>query len=118
MGNVLRFWNREQFGIKLVAGADEVSLALLADAWSRTYRSRARTFARTAEAKASRNGIGILPDHIATSWPSERTLPAIGNRKPARALDDALRSIGVRYGMRTAEVVAMQLEYSIQQVSQ
>ncbi len=45
--NSLAFWNREEFGIELSAGVDEVSLALVADAWSRTYRSRAVTFAPT-----------------------------------------------------------------------
>ena len=43
--NTLAFWNREQLGIELAPGIDEVSLALVADAWSRTYRSRAVTFA-------------------------------------------------------------------------
>jgi transcriptional regulator GlxA family with amidase domain len=35
--NSLAFWRRETFGIDLSAGIDEVSLALVADAWSRTY---------------------------------------------------------------------------------
>src|SRR5712664_323195 len=39
IGNALAFWNREQLGIKLARDVDEVSLALVADAWSRTYRS-------------------------------------------------------------------------------
>jgi transcriptional regulator GlxA family with amidase domain len=112
LGNILRFWQRERFGIDLTPGFDEVSLALVADAWSRTYRSRALTFARTADAVSSRNGIRIVPDLVAAEWPAERTLPAIGDRKPAKALDDALRSIATRYGMRTGEVVTMQLEYA------
>jgi putative intracellular protease/amidase len=37
MGNSLAFWNRERLGIALVRGVDEVSLALVTDAWSRTY---------------------------------------------------------------------------------
>ena len=61
MGNTLAFWNREQFGIELAPGVDEVSLALVADAWSRTYRSRAVTFAGTAGALPTRNGLRILP---------------------------------------------------------
>jgi hypothetical protein len=65
-------------------------LAFVADAWSRTYRSRAVTFARAAHAQASPNYISVLPDQIATTWPAERTLPAIGNRKPAKVLDGAL----------------------------
>ncbi len=111
LGNTLAFWKRERLGIELTPGLDEVSLALVADAWSRTYRSRAVTFSRTDGAQQSRYGIRILPDQVATSWPAERLLPAIGDRPPASALDDALDGISTRYGMRTADFVAIQLEY-------
>ena len=68
IGNRLAFWNRDQLGIELTPGLDEVSLALSADAWSRTYRSRAVTFARAAGAATepqrhshlSRSGRGEL----------------------------------------------------------
>jgi len=109
--NTVAFWNREQLGIELTPGIDEVSLALVADAWSRTYRSRAITFSRTDGAQQTRNGLRILPDQVAASWPAAHLLPAIGDRKPGRALDEALLAITARYGMRTAHFVAMQLEY-------
>jgi len=111
IGNTAAFWNRERLGIELKGGVDEVSLALVADAWSRTYRSRAVTFAGTGDAQQSRNGIRILPDQIATNWPADRLLPSVGGRKPAEALDEALRNIAARYGARTTDFVAMQLEY-------
>ena len=53
----------------------------------------------------------IVPDQIATDWPAPQLLPAIGGRKPAQVLDDTLRAIATRYGMRTADFVATQLEY-------
>jgi putative intracellular protease/amidase len=109
--NVMAFWNREQLGIELSPGVDEVSLALVADAWSRTYRSRAVTFAGTAGAQETRNGLRILPDEVATDWPAERRLPAIDGSPPAKALDQALSGIEARYGIATADFVAMQLEY-------
>jgi putative intracellular protease/amidase len=111
MGNLLAFWNHEQFGIELVPGIDEVSLALVADAWSRTYRSRAVTFAGTADAQPTLGGIRIFPDRVATRWPAEHHLAGIGDRPPAEALDQTLDAIAARYGRRTADVVAMQLEY-------
>ena len=111
LGNAVAFWKRERLGIELTPGIDEVSLALAADAWSRTYRSRAVTFSRTDGAQQSRNGIRIVPDQVAASWPAERLIPAIEDRRPASVLDDALAGIAVRYGMPTADVVAMQLEY-------
>jgi putative intracellular protease/amidase len=118
IGNTLAFWNREELGLELAPGTDEVSLALVADAWSRTYRSRAVTFADTTDAQQSRNGIGILPDRVATSSPAQELLPAIGELKPAQALDRALRGIEARYGERTADFVAMQLEYPRQEPPQ
>lgn len=118
IGNTLAFWSQERFGIELVPGVDEVSLALVADAWSRTYRSRAVTFAATSAAVESRNGIHILPDQVAADWPATQHLPPLEREPPAKALDLALRGIEARYGTRTADFVAMQLEYPRQGGSQ
>jgi putative intracellular protease/amidase len=111
IGNTIAFWNREQLGIRLEPAVDEVSLALVADAWSRTYRSHAATFAESAGTLKTRNGLRIVPDRVTTSWPAEKLLPAIGDRQPAKALDEALQAIAARYGTRTSDFVAMQLEY-------
>ena len=112
IANTLAFWRHEQLGIELAPAVDEVSLALVADAWSRTYRSRAVTFAGTHHAQPSRNGIQIVPDRVAASWPAKRLLPPSESPKPARVLDEALRAIATRYGSHTADFVAMQLEYT------
>src|SRR5262249_15656070 len=55
--NTLAFWQREQLGVALVPGVDEVSLALVADAWSRTWRSHAVTFAGNAGAVSTKHGV-------------------------------------------------------------
>lgn len=111
LSNVLAFWNREQVGMELRSGMDEVSLALVADAWSRTYRSSAVTFALTGRVE-TRNGVHVIPDEIAAHWPAETHISALADHKPADALDQALLGITARYGERTANAVAMQLEYS------
>jgi putative intracellular protease/amidase len=111
MGNVVAIWNREKLGLEVAPGIDEVSLALVADAWSRTYRSRAVTFAASPGAIATRNGIRIVPDQVGGDWSKEHVVDALGNRPPAQALDEVLSSIETRYGPRTRYVVAMQLEY-------
>jgi putative intracellular protease/amidase len=118
IGNTAAFWTHERLGIELKEGVDEVSLALATDAWSRTYRSQAVTFASTAGAQQSRNGIRILPDEVAASWPAERMLPSVGDQKPAEALDNALNGITARYGTRTTDFVAMQLEYPRRRATQ
>ncbi|WP_052763672.1 hypothetical protein [Microvirga massiliensis] len=111
VSNRLVFWNHEQLGMKLVPGIDEASLALVTDAWSRTCRSRAVTFVGAANALETGNGVRIVPDQISASWPVERLLPSIGDRRPAEVLNQSPRGIAARYGMRTAYFVAMQLEY-------
>jgi transcriptional regulator GlxA family with amidase domain len=108
--NTLAFWNREQLGIELSPGIDEVSLALAADAWSRTYRSRALTFSGSAEAVTTQNGARVLPDRVATRW-TDGSLVPVGELPPVQVFDDALRAIEERYGAQTAYVVAMQHEY-------
>ena len=106
MANVMRLWQREQVEFRLQPGFDVVSLALAADAWSRTYRSKASTVARDAAPVADRDGIRIVPDRVAAG-----EAPPSPGAKPATALDQALQDIAARYGDATAYVVAMQLEY-------
>lgn len=110
LGNTLAFWRRERAGIRLEPQMDEVSLALVADAWSRTYRSQAVTFADTAEPVRTRSGMRIWADEVAGS-PAGRALIVSTSGPPARALDGALAEIAARYGAGTANIVAMQLEY-------
>ena len=118
IGNTLAFWNHEQLGIELMPGIDEVSLALVADAWSRTYRSRAVTFAGAAGAQSPATASAFCPIRSPRAGPRSNGIQAIGDRQPAIALDQALHGITARYGMRTADFVAMQLEYPKQSTPQ
>lgn len=112
LGNKLAFWNHERIGIRVEPGVDEVSLALAADAWSRTYRSHVLTYGVDDSVIVSAHGVRIVPDRIAASWPAVVDLPAPGDAAPADVLDETLRQISNRYGAPTAAVVAMQLEYA------
>lgn len=111
LGNLLRFWNRDRIGVELKPGMDEVALALVTDAWSRTYRSSAVTFSITRDAVTGRDGIRVIPDETVGIRPKTGPVYAGTDRKPAAALDHALQAIGAKYGDPTANVVAMQLEY-------
>jgi len=57
----------------------------------------------------TRGGIKIDPD--TADWQSDAQLAPITDLKPAQALDRALAGISDRYGVATARLVAMQLEY-------
>nr|WP_257215245.1 DJ-1/PfpI family protein [Pollutimonas harenae] len=109
LSNTVAFWRHEQIDIALHPGIDAVSLALVADAWSRTYQSKAITFSNADTAIKSRYGIRIVPDQRTAT---QHKRPALAlELKPANALDRTLSGIATRYGERTADVVAMQLEY-------
>jgi hypothetical protein len=105
-GNWLAFWSHETLAIAVEDGVDEIALALAADAWSRTYRSRAVTSAPSPV--TTRRGLTLVPDEDAVR---HRALPPLPTEHPARALDAALAGIGERYGEATAAFVALQLEY-------
>ena len=111
LANRMAFWSREELGIRLEPGMDEVSLALVADAWSRTYHSSAATYSASTDAVETMNGVRVIPDRSGTNWPDARRVSTFPDRKPADALDHALDAITARYGRRTGNVVAMQLEY-------
>jgi putative intracellular protease/amidase len=109
LGNRLAPWSHDRFGIPLEPGLDEVSLALVVDAWSRTYRSSVALLATSAGAVMTRNGVRLIPDRMSAAGkqlPHEWT-----SKRPTEALDEALQDIGTRYGQATADIVAMQLEY-------
>jgi hypothetical protein len=59
-----------------------------------------------------------LIEAIAGRDKAQALLPPIGSLQPAKALDEAFEAIAGRYGMRTADFVAMQLEYPRQRAAQ
>lgn len=109
--NRLAFWRHERLGIHLRPGMDGAALALLADGWSRTYRSTVVTYAAAPAPVETANGLGIIPDRVASDWPAPHRLEAGTTPAAARDLDRMLVRIGARYGDATRDVVAMQLEY-------
>jgi putative intracellular protease/amidase len=111
LANTSSFWNRDTWGIALEPGMDEASLALVADAWSRTYRSNAVTFASSPSAITTANGVRVLPDRVEDGWSEDLRVTTFADQRPADALDQTLEHITDRYGAPTTNVVAMQLEY-------
>ena len=89
-----------------------MSLALVADAWSRTYRSRAVTFAGSSESdRDSQRAFAsfLTKSRRLAEGRCRRSVSA--TEPPALALDATLANIESRYGAGTRYVVAMQLEY-------
>lgn len=104
-GNYLALWGHETFGTPLETGFDEVSLALIVDAWARTFRTDVRGSA--AHPVTSAGGLLFLPEQ--TEAPP---LPAGPGATAIQRLDGTLDAIAQRYGDSTRRLVAAQLEYT------
>ena len=110
--NELFFWSHENVGIPVSPGVDEIALALVADAWSRTYRSQAFAVSNSQQPIATKRGLVLIPDDAAgVSKRLQRSLPPFGSEPSAQALDWALTQIADSYGPATAAFVALQMEY-------
>lgn len=101
------FWRYETLALPVASGVDEIALALTADPYSRTYRSRAVTVARDEGPVVTKRGLKVIPDRVG----SAADLAPVASTHPARALDAALTAIAARYGQSTSDFVAMQMEY-------
>lgn len=106
--NWLSFWDKDKFATPLTDKLDELTLALMTDAFSRTYRSSVRTYAK--EPVTSLRGLHILPDMVQAN--SDDALPSLpSDVQPGQTLEWALQQIAQRYGDRSASFVALQMEY-------
>jgi putative intracellular protease/amidase len=105
--NWLALWRHETVEIPAEEGLDELSMAFIADGWSRTYRSQAVAMNASGVVRSRR---GLLIETKLASNPGNHVRPlpvgvtAIG---PDAMLDD----IAGRYGQATANLVALLMEY-------
>lgn len=114
--NLIAFWSYETIGIFIYDGIDEISLALIADAYSRTYKSKAVTISSSQVTVITKSGIQFVSDSQENLPNQVQTLKEIPkNTKASHELIDTLSEIERRYGMLTKQFVAMQLEFPIQQ---
>jgi putative intracellular protease/amidase len=107
LGNKAMFWRHETLGIEAREGADEISVALIADAYARTRRSPVVALSRSGKPLTTRRGLVLLPD----AERADRMLPLFESLPPARALDASLDGIAAHYGEATAAFVALTMEY-------
>lgn len=110
--NWTSFWAHDEIAIPITTGVDEISLALVADTHSRTYRSSAFTVASSLAPIPTRRGLTLLPDKTeARAGGLDRRVELVAGVPPIVALDSALQEIEERYGRATADFVALQTEY-------
>lgn len=108
--NWLAWWGHETVEIPVQDGFDEVAVALTADAWSRTFRSKAFATHATHSTQLVRSRRGLELEADAPPK-AARSVHIAGGEPPAHALTVAMRQIADHYGPATADFVAVQLEY-------
>lgn len=106
LGNLGAFWRHEELAVEVDQGFDEIGLALQADAWSRTFRSTLSAFNEAGEVVSS-SGLTFITE---VERRDSVELPMVGSTGE-RALEETLSAIEQRYGTRTSNFVAVQLEY-------
>jgi transcriptional regulator GlxA family with amidase domain len=104
--NWLAWWRHETVEMPIEGGFDEISLAIAADTWSRTFRSQASATGASGILQ-SRRGLHIETE-VASSHP-HFTLPKSTSAKALAGIE-ALDDVANRYGDATADLVALGLE--------
>ena len=99
------------YAVPVASGVDDIALAFTADAWSRSFRSKALAVASTQGPITTRYGLELLPDATG-SVPGATVLPAPAAVTTGKALPTTLLAIAKRYGDDTAAFIALQLEYA------
>lgn len=106
--NYLAFWRHETVELPVVNGFDEISLALVSDAWRETFLANVKTTSADRRPVVSRHGLTLLPD----ATPASGSFIIHSYSGPSiRTLDHALSDIDHRYGVATGNVVALSMEY-------
>ncbi len=113
--NWMAFWRHETLAIPVSDGVDDVSLALAADAWSRTWRSQAiavpANTANTTQASVKlASGLQLIQQtgHVTTSAHTITLSPDI---TAMASFTQTLGAIERRYGAPTRDIVTLALEY-------
>ena len=102
-------WSHETVEAPITDGVDEIALALRADAWQRSYRTRVVTTRMGLTPVRSRHGLTLLPDDVAR--PGRYVIPG-GDRPAVTQLDEALMAMGKRYGPFAVRMARLGMEYS------
>ena len=103
------FHSEESLGLPLQPGMDDIAVALTADAWSRTGRSRAYGVSSAPQVRGH-SGLVWLPD-TARPADAKHRVDAVQVDTDVPVFDAVLASIDARYGRTTAQGVAIDFEY-------
>jgi hypothetical protein len=98
---------QEAVGVTIYPRVDETSLAILADAYSRTGRSKAFAIAASEQPARTRQGLMFVPDQII----GFQRIIELPQARAGGQMDAALLAVERDYGRLTAFGVALDFEY-------
>lgn len=108
LGVIAAVWSHETVEAPVADGMDEMALALRADVWGRSFRARVVTTRVGRAPVVSHHGLTILPD----AEPATGRYRIPGDDGPAAPqLDQALATMGRRYGPFAVRLAKQGLEY-------
>lgn len=105
--NKAAFWRDQEWKVDVQDGMDDIALALVADAWSRTGHVRIDAASSSGPVRL-RSGLRLLTKPVDGDLPR---MPLAESLKPVPQLDRTLCEIGERYGVAQRDWVMMELEY-------
>jgi putative intracellular protease/amidase len=106
------FWRHDEIVVPVANGVDEIALGLSLDAISR--RATVLTLFDTGATVIGRQGLRFSADRRrdrGTTFSRTLPLPA-APATPTSALDSTLAQLATWYGQRTADFIAIQMEYT------
>lgn len=106
------FHARQEIGVPVAPGVDEIALALEAEAYSATLRAQVHAIAQSSAPVRTRNGLMLVPDQVAGQGKQpDWILPDWDGTPAALVLDKALDDIATRFGKSAARFVVLEAEY-------
>lgn len=105
------FHRMDMIGLPIADGVDEIALAFMADAWSRTGRSMLHALSASPDPIRTRSGLVVLPDVAHATHRLKRELPALDDTPSGLWLEKSINGITQVYGRNTAYGVALNFEY-------
>lgn len=106
------FHARQDIGVPVAVGVDEIALALTADAYDATMRSRVLTVAASSAPIRTRSGLMLVPDRVAGQGKRiALMLPVFDATPSALVADQLIKDVTARYGAAAARFVRLEWEY-------
>lgn len=103
---------RQEIGISIAPGVDEIAVSLQAEAYSATFRAHVSSIAQSSALIKTRGGLMLVPDKVVGQGKQpDWILPKLEGTPAEQVLTNALNDITARFGAATARFVVLEAEY-------